>query len=152
MQVIAAHRGMFWAGVLAIVFAFLIQTIIGVSFDPYTGVSNVWSFAPVFFAFCLFVASAAFGGGRIPENAPRGGGPPIWIAVERGTFWAGILTALAGILIQLRIGDLLSLSLGAAYNACLVAFLLAFCLFLVSVVLGGGRNLESAPRVSGFAG
>ncbi|HTT45486.1 MAG TPA: hypothetical protein VMH38_05670 [Thermoplasmata archaeon] len=152
MQVIAANRGMFWAGVLTIVFAFLIQTIIGASFDPDTGASNVWSFAPVIFAFCLFVASAAFGGGRILENSPRGGGPPIWIAVERGTFWAGILTALAGLLIQWGIGARFDLSSGAAYNACLIAVLLAFCLFLVSVVLGGGRNLESAPRVSESGG
>jgi len=152
MQVIAVNRWMLWPGVLALVLGFLIQTIIGASFNPYTGVSYVWSFTPVYFAFFLFVASAAFGGGRIPENAPTGRGPSHWIAVERWTFWVGVLSVAAGVLIQFRIGAVYNLSEGTSYNDGFVAVLLAFVFFIVSILLGGGRTFENASSGSRPAG
>jgi hypothetical protein len=152
MQVIAVARWAFWAGVLALVACYVIQTVIGTNFDPYSGVSYNESFVPVMFAFFLFLVSAVFGRGRIPENVSSESSPSFWIGVERWTFWAGTLVVGAGFLIQAGIGAIYNLTQAASFNVGFVAVFFALALFIVSAVLGGGRVPESAPSERGLEG
>jgi hypothetical protein len=145
IRAMAANRWLFWAGVLALVTGFLLQTVIGASFNPYTGISYDQSFGLVFFAVFLFLMSVVFGGGVIPGNASRGAGPAHWIAVERWTFWAGMLALVAGFLIQVLGGPTFSLTVAAANNEGYLADLVGFAFFIVSALLGGGRLPEASP-------
>lgn len=66
MQLIPVERWTFWGGVLVLVASFVVGTLVGVTYNPSSGMSTDPADAFYLFAFFLFLISAVLGGSSHP--------------------------------------------------------------------------------------